>query len=331
LAFASGRQGEFAKKIIVGWPSACLPAIVLWMAEIFSSLADKRFLVVTGKGGAGKSLLSLALSHRLSTLGKRVWLVEMGRKRDTEFTRLPSLVGKKKLGHEPTEVTLPESRERIRVSVLDPTQSLAEYVDLKLPTGGLASVLLNNRVTSSFLEVVPGLPDLVALGKLWYSLTLDKSANAPDVVVLDAPATGHAVALLEAPRNFKTITKIGPIYRDAAEMTDFLADPARTGIVLVTLPEEMSVQETLELQGMLAKKFPKPQLFVNKCFPELPRLEGENPHSVVWKAYSYASRRSQRERDALEPLRKMPSQLLPFFFPEPGLPPLYLRISEELA
>jgi anion-transporting ArsA/GET3 family ATPase len=140
------------------------------MASDFHLLANRRLLVVTGKGGAGKSLLSLAIAHRLSTLGKKVWLVELGRKRDKEFTRLPELVGRAKLGHAPTEVTLPGTKQKISVSVLDPTQSLSEYVDLKFPTAGLASVLLNNKVTASFLEVVPGLPDLVSLGKLWHSL-----------------------------------------------------------------------------------------------------------------------------------------------------------------
>src|SRR5262249_8785505 len=149
----------------------------------------------------------------------RVWLVELGRKRDREFTRLPELVGRAKLGHEPTLVGLPSCEEKIEVSVLDPAQSLAEDVDLKLPTGGLAGVLLNNGVTASFLEVVPGLPDLVQLGKLWHALT--QKSGGPDMVVLDAPATGHALALLQAPENFRRITRVGPIFRDATQMTEF--------------------------------------------------------------------------------------------------------------
>lgn len=296
------------------------------MASDFHLLTNRKLLVVTGKGGAGKSLLSLAIAHRLSSLGKKVWLVELGRKRDKEFTRLPELVGRAKLGHEPTEVTLPGTKQKISVSVLDPTQSLAEYADLKLPTGGLASVLLNNKVTASFLEIVPGLPDLVQLGKLWYSLTQQK--NGPDVVVLDSPATGHALSLLNAPMNFKRITKMGPVYRDSSLMTEFLADPEKTGIVLSSLPEEMSVQETLELQKLLSRDFPRPQVYVNKCFPELPRHKPESDN-VVWQAYTYAYKRAKREKEAAEALEG--AGLIPFFFPEPGALPLYLRISEALG
>jgi anion-transporting ArsA/GET3 family ATPase len=295
------------------------------MAQDFSALAERRLLVVTGKGGAGKSLLSLAMAHRLSTEGRRVWLVEMGRKRDREFTRLPELLGKRALQHEPTEVELPGTRQRIAVSVLDPARSLSEYVDLKLPTGGLAGLLLNNRVTASFLEVVPGLPDLVQLGKIWHSLTQGRDF---DTVVLDAPATGHAVALLKTPENFRKITRVGPIHRDAALMAEFLADPEKTGLVLAALPEEMAVQETLELQKTLGKEFPKPAVFVNKCFPSLPALDGPED-SVPWRAYRYAAARAEREGVAAAALKG--ARKLPFLFPEPGASPLYLRLSELLA
>ncbi len=296
------------------------------MASDFHLLANRRLLVVTGKGGAGKSLLSLAIAHRLSTLGKKIWLVELGRKRDKEFTRLPELVGRAKLGHSPAEVTLPGTKQKILVSVLDPTQSLSEYVDLKLPTAGLASVLLNNRVTSSFLEVVPGLPDLVSLGKLWHSLTCDE--KGPDIIVLDSPATGHAISLLNAPMNFKRITRMGPVYRDSSLMAEFLADPKQTGIVLSSLPEEMSVQETLELQKILSRDFPRPLIYVNKCFPLLPKIKAES-ENLVWQAYSYSYKRAKREQEAAEALEG--ASKIPFFFPEPGAAPLFLRMSEALA
>jgi anion-transporting ArsA/GET3 family ATPase len=207
---------------------------------------------------------------------------------------------------------------------LDPAQSLAEYVDLKLPTAGFAGLLLNNRVTASFLEVVPGLPDLVTLGKLWHAVA--QSKNGPDVVVLDAPASGHAMALLRAPHNFKKITKVGPIHRDAAQMTEFFADPEKVAVALTTLPEEMSVRETLDLTKLL-KDFPEPYVFVNRCFPELPKMELKE--SLPYQTYEYARKRGERERAAIEGLEQ-PAALIPFFFPAPEEPPLYLRISGAL-
>jgi anion-transporting ArsA/GET3 family ATPase len=300
------------------------------MADALQRFLERKLLVVTGKGGAGKSQLSLALAHRLASQGRRVWLVEIGRKQDQSFTRLPDLLGKKSLAHEPTEVILPNTKQKIHASVLNPTQSLAEYVDLKLPTAGLAGMLLNNRVTSSFLEVVPGLPDLVSLGKLWHAATQPKEKFPVDTVILDAPASGHAVSLLRAPENFRRITRAGPIYRDAAAMEGFLADPAQTGILLTAIPEEMSVQETMELRVSLKQKFPEPLVVVNKCFPELPALS-EEKDTLPWQCYRYARDRAERERETLRNFGKSTPVVLPFFFPEPKSPPLFFRLSEALA
>lgn len=299
------------------------------MAAKVSEIFDKKFILVSGKGGSGKSMLALALAHRLTKEGKRVWLVELGRKKDQAFTRLPELVGLKNGSHEPTEVKLPKSPLKIYLSVLNPTRSLTEYVDLKLPTAGLAGILLNNKVTASFLEVVPGLPDLVSLGKLWFSLEHPDPIIGPDVVVLDAPATGHAIALIKSPANFKRITRMGPIYRDASLMTDFFSDPEKAAIALTTLPEEMSLQETKELKKTLSG-FPEPFVFVNRCFPLLTPLTGETKESLPYQAYAYVRERGKRESEALESFNADYSLRIPFFFPDPSEPPLYQRISEVI-
>lgn len=296
------------------------------MAQKLAEFLEKKFIVLTGKGGSGKSLVSVALAHKIAQSGKSVWLVELGRKRDRAFTRLPDLVGLSEVPHRATVTTLPQSNVQIHCSVMDPAQSLGEYVDLKLPTGGLAGILLNNKVTSSFLEVVPGLPDLVSLGKLWHALTQSNAKFRPDCVILDGPASGHGIALLQAPKNFQRMTKVGPIFRDSSEMVKFFQDPNHTGIGITTLPEEMSLQETLDLAKHL-KDFPSPFLFVNRLFPKLPkRKKGEHPAE---KAYQYLQARGDREREAIESLQ-LPHHEIPFFFPDPEAAPLYQRISETL-
>lgn len=292
------------------------------MGKNLASLAERKLIVVTGKGGAGKSYLSVSIAHRLASQGKQVKVVEIGRKRDRAFSRLPEILGLKKLEHEAKTIRLGEAK--FKASILDPTESLSEYVNIKLPTAGLAGMLLNNRVTASFLEVVPGLPDLVTLGKLWHEL--EKSNDGADHIILDAPATGHALALLRAPENFRKITKIGPIYKDANLMTEFLQDENKTAIALVSLPEEMSLQETLESKAQL-KGFPKPFVFINKCFPSLPEHKKEGD-SIVWKTYSYARARGEREAEAVQKFKD--ADLIPFFFPDPEAPPLYQKISESL-
>jgi anion-transporting ArsA/GET3 family ATPase len=290
-------------------------------------LATKRLLVVTGKGGAGKSLLSLALAHRISKMGKKVWLVEVGRKRDKAFSRLPELLGVEKIEHSPQKIQL--CGADFYASLLDPTAGLAEYVDLKLPTAGLAGILLNNNVTASLLEVVPGLPDLVVLGKLWHVLTSPKAKLQTDLVILDAPATGHAVSFLHSAKNFQRITKVGPIYKDASAMTEFLADAKKTALLLATLPEEMSLQETEEFQKLLANDFPKPFVVLNKLFPALPKLEENNP-GIAWDAYAYARKRHLREKAAVKSHSGEVHASVPFCFPEPDSDPLFLRMAEFL-
>lgn len=271
---------------------------------------EQKFILVTGKGGSGKSTLALAIAHRLSAQGRKVLLAEMGRKKDLEFCSLPRLLGLPKASHKPQRVTLP-SGHSLDISVLDPTACLAEYVDLKLPTRGLAGVILNNSVTAAFLEAIPGLPDLVTLGKLWYALEKSKDPSSPDTVILDAPSTGHALAMLHAPGNFRKITKAGPLFKDAKEMEIFFQDPKKFLLCLTSLAEEMSIQESLEFCQKV-KEFPKPEVFVGKLFPSLPSLKlQEGP---VKKAYEYSFRRAKREQESLKAFPQ--AHPLPFLFPD---------------
>lgn len=287
---------------------------------------NQPFIIVSGKGGSGKSTLSLALAHRFAAQNKKVWLVEIGRKRDKAYSRLTTVLRRKQINHDPTQVTLPSTNLSIDVSLLDPTQSLSEYVDLKLPTGGLAGVLLNNKITASFLEVVPGLPDLVSLGKLWHMVTRKNY----DHIILDAPASGHAISLLRSPQNFEKITKVGPIYRDAKQMHSTLLDPKISQLVLCTLPEEMALQESKETESHLKTLFTNPLHIANKVFPFVKKEE--TPQEDFFStALKYSIQRSEREHLALKETIVPITKELPFFFPNPEADPLFLRISECLA
>ncbi|MCO5143068.1 MAG: arsenical pump-driving ATPase GET3 [Oligoflexia bacterium] len=286
------------------------------------------FIIISGKGGSGKSTISLALAHRLAAQGKKIWLVEIGRKRDKAYSRLTTTLRRRQIHHEPTTVNLPQTNLSIDASILDPTQSLSEYVDLKLPTGGLAGVLLNNKITASFLEVVPGLPDLVSLGKLWHMVT--KNPKIYDHIILDAPASGHAISLLRSPENFERITKMGPIYKDAKQMRETLSDQSISLLILCTLAEEMALQESSETEVHLKKLFPRPLHIANKVFPKIedPLPKEEDFFS---NALKYSIKRADREHDALEKTKLKIAKELPFLFPDPEADPLYLRLSEHLS
>ena len=296
------------------------------MLELSGVLKNKKLIFVTGKGGSGKSSIAAALAHYVAnTTPLRVWLVEIGRKIDLSFSRLPQILSVPAIGHEPTQI----KTSNFQACILDPVRCLSEYVDLKIPTGGLAGLLLNNRVTASLLEVVPGLPDLVALGKIHYALTHPKNPLSPDVLILDAPATGHAKALLETPKNFRKITKTGPIYKDAVKMEEFLTNKNDLLSIITCLPEEMVLQETHELYQYLEKNFGRPTVLMNRCFPKVDKLASKNVPEEFSRLYNYAHSRFEREQAALSEA-PFPFQDIPFFFPEPEVPSLYLRIAEQI-
>ena len=301
--------------------------VSLVVNNLAEKICEKRFILVTGKGGAGKSLLSMALAHRLSEMGKRVWLVEIGRRHEKSFSRLPELFNAT-ITHERKLVDFPDSLS-CDVSLLDPTRSLSEYIDTKLPTGGMAGFLLNNNVTASLLEVVPGLPEMVTMGKIWYTITNKKVADtAPDITILDGPATGHAIALLRSPENFKKLTKAGPIFRDSSQMVDFFTDTKLCHSLFLSLPEEMSLQETREFKKEVAQDRLESSIIVNKCFPEVGDEKDWKTETQTWKAYSYARERYLREVDALKNSGLKNLTTIPYFFHDDT--PLYKKISQCL-
>lgn len=291
------------------------------MRALLNKLGDRRLLLVTGKGGTGKSLTATALARHFAESGKKVWLVELGRRRDQEFSRLHELLGVPRLSHKLTKISLSnKAKGQLHAARLDPTESLAEYIALKIPGGALAGLLLKNKVTSSLLEVVPGLVEIVTLGKLWYALTQAK--NSPDLVVIDGSSSGHAVTLLESPKNFTRLTKRGPLYRDASAMQAFLEDPVATGVVFVTLPEETPLQEAEEFIKLINQESDVPLLLVNKCMPSDQLAKTAKIPDWARAAIDYRRRRREHEQSALaaheKPLeKKFPNcsvETLPLFF-----------------
>lgn len=280
-------------------------------------------ILVTGKGGTGKSVLAAALALYFANAGKRVWLAELGRKRDRNFSRLHELFGLEGISHTGEIVKLPKAKGQLKVLRLDPSESLAEYVALKIPGGALAGALLKNRVTASLLEIVPGLVEIVTLGKLWHSVTQSKAPDAPDLVIIDGPATGHAMTLVESPRNFARLTRQGPLFRDATAMETFLTSKD-FATVLVSLPEVMPLSEAEDLLKLFGSRIPVPLLFVNKCMPETASKQ-QNPPAWASAALRYRRERFTRESESLREFKPRLKnkfshtqlETIPLLFPDP--------------
>ena len=242
-------------------------------------LLDRRLLVVTGKGGVGKSTVSAALALLAARAGKRVLVCEVNAQE-----RVAPMLGAPPSGPETREV----EPNLFTVNVA-PREAMREYGLMVLRFRSIYDAVFENRVVRFFLRAIPSLAELVMLGKILHEVRVEERGRPRwDLVVLDAPATGHAVQLLRTPAALLDTVPPGPLRRDAEWMHALLVDPATTALSIVTLPEEMPVNEAIDLdaqvRGVLG--MPRGALFVN-AMPDarftagerarLAALEGEGP------------------------------------------------------
>ena len=228
-------------------------------------MLEKRLLFVTGKGGVGKTTVSAALGLKAAAAGRRTIVCEVA-----EQERMPELFGARAAGH--SEVELEAGLWHISVN---PERAKEEWLRYQLRSGTLAGVLGHSRMFQYLTAAAPGLTELVTMGKVWELAQLQRKtarASPYDLVILDAPATGQALALLRAPRTFSEVARVGPVHRQAGRIHSFLSDRSATGYVGVALAEEMPVNETLELEREL--RFDA--VYVNGVYPErFSRAEAE--------------------------------------------------------
>ncbi|MGH3992870.1 MAG: ArsA family ATPase, partial [Pseudonocardiaceae bacterium] len=226
------------------------------------ALLDKPLVVVTGKGGVGKTTVAAALGLIAARAGKRTVICEVA-----EQERLAGLFGVDASGHEERELA-PDLHS---VSV-DPELAKEEWLRYQLKSGTLAGVLGGSSVFRYLSAAAPGLSELVTIGKIWDLAQLERRTGGSvfDLAIVDAPATGHGIAMLRAPSTYAGVARVGPIRRQARQIDRFLRDASRTGVVVVALPEEMPVNETLDLERRLGEEMGMAidRAIVNGLYPE---------------------------------------------------------------
>ncbi len=210
------------------------------------SLLDKQLLFVMGKGGVGRTTVAAALGLAAARRGRRTIVAEVAHQE-----RLSSA-----FGHGPVP---PDHEAEIAPGLwavsIDPQAAMEEYLVQQIPVRPLADLLARSAAFQHFAIAAPGMRELLTIGKIWDLAQLETrrtAGSAYDLVIVDAPATGHGLAFLRTPRTFADIAQVGPIARQGRRIQAFLGDPDRTGIVAVALPEEMPVNELLFLQSELA-------------------------------------------------------------------------------
>lgn len=292
-------------------------------------LLDKRLVIVTGKGGVGKSTVALALALAAARQGKRTILCEVSAQE-----HLSHVFHRAEVGFHEVEMA-----ENLWAISIDPDESMREYVLLQLKVRAMRDLLFRSRIFGYLAAATPGLKELVTIGKIWELALEDrkvKSGRSYDQVIVDAPATGHGVGFLQTPRTFANVARVGPIRQQAETLDRFIRNPKRTGIAVVALPEEMPVNETAKLERDLKSEVGVAvnRIFCNGLYPE--RFDEDETDSLVelaaerggavrvaCRAAISESRRARAEREQLarlEELTEAPVTTLPFLFePELGV------------
>ena len=233
-------------------------------------LLDRRFVLVTGKGGVGKSTVTALLARIAVAQGHRTLVCELNTRE-----RIPELFGHAPVGGKVTEITkgstLAEGGGSLWSVNIKPDMAMEEYALMKLRFKTLYKIVFDNPLVQSAIRLLPGVNHLTMMGKA-FNHEREMKGNTPawDRIIIDAPATGHGLTFFQLPKIIRDAVPAGNLHQEADDMWSLLTDPVRTAVHLVSLPEELPVQETLEFHDKLkALGLPLGALFVNMVPPPL--------------------------------------------------------------
>jgi anion-transporting ArsA/GET3 family ATPase len=221
---------------------------------------DRRLVLVVGKGGVGRSTVAAAIASECADRGRKTLLYETNAN-----DRFGAFFQKSAVSTEPVQLA-----PNLFAINATPASALAEYGLMILKFKTVYEMVFENRVTKAFLRAIPGLDEYALVGKLWFHTTEEKRGKPVwDTIVFDMPASGHAISMLRVPWVIVDTVPEGPLTRDARTIKSLLTDPVRTATILVTLAEEMPVNEAVELEAKLTKLgiVPK-QLIANQIYPD---------------------------------------------------------------
>ena len=288
------------------------------MLPRLAPLFDREMLFVTGKGGTGKTTVAAALALACSRSGKRTIVCEFAGQ-----SHVPRLFGAR----------IPAPAEEVPVAdglwatTIESWEVLEEWVARILASKALTGALVRSNFFRAFAEAAPGGMELGEIVKTWelaQKQRWNKKHRTYDVVVVDGPASGHAIGMLRTPGTFTALARVGPIATQSKRVRDWLTDAQRTAFVTVALPEELPVSETIQLGDRLDEAIGRrPEaIVVNELLPdrftadELASIDGGAPAHVTELLRGAQGRaRLQGEQLArLEAAADVPVHRLPFVF-----------------
>ncbi|MFO7567559.1 MAG: ArsA family ATPase [Enhygromyxa sp.] len=233
---------------------------------LFEELGARRLLIVSGKGGVGRTTVSALLGSALAARGRKTLVATTG-----HDDRLAWMLGGERLEDVPVEVG-----RNLFVQRLVPATCVEEYGALVTHSQRLSHAVFGNKVVRRLLRAIPGLDDFAILGKVWHEAV---RARSFDTILFDGPASGHLRLVLGVPQAILETVSEGPITREAALMREALQDPSISAAVLVGLPEPWPLTEMSELADALRDEIGLGigALVVDKLWPLFPPLPRPAP------------------------------------------------------
>lgn len=305
------------------------------------TVLDRQFVLVTGKGGTGKTTVAAALGLAAAARGRRTIVCEVGSQQ-----RVPRLFGL----DPPKGAAEVEVAPGLAATSIEPNWVLRHWLEVQLRSRPLAALLSRTPVFVLFVAAAPGAREVITLAQAWNLAQPQRWGGRErgyDTVIVDAPASGHALGMLRTPRTFGDIARVGTVRRQADRVRSLLTDARRTAYVVVALPEEMPVTETLELErelrdevgagptvvvanGMLAQRFSAAELERLETEPS----DGWTPELAAALAAARShGRRARAQRTQLRRLRRgaeAPVVTLPELLGSDPGPPDLERLAREL-
>ncbi|MGH7857533.1 MAG: ArsA family ATPase [Candidatus Binatia bacterium] len=283
---------------------------------------DRRLLFVSGKGGVGKTITTAAIALWAFRRRKRVLVVEL-----SPYGRLRELLGGPEPGPQPVEI-----QPHLEIVRIEPREALEDFLEGVLPFRALRQRLLQSSSFSILTAAAPGIEEFLVLARIvGFEALRTGLRRRPryDLIVVDAPATGHSLPLLSTARTLMEMMPLGPIGKMAQDVGAVLADPQRSATVIVTIPEEMAVNETIEITSEIHRSgaIALGPIVVNAVWPErftaeearwlLSSTDGSDPLIAAGRYHVEKRRRADEHIARLRSELRVEPVILPFFS-QPG-------------
>ncbi|NRA64029.1 MAG: AAA family ATPase [Pseudobacteriovorax sp.] len=267
--------------------------------NFLNNILKRKVILITGKGGIGKTTVAAGLAQYAAAQGKKVCLVE-----SSSRDQLSPLFGVDAVGH-----NLSELQKNIFAINLKPAENFRDFVTIHLGFAKLFERVFTKAIVQSFIKMLPGVAELTLLGRLFYFSELEKDQSF-DLIIFDGFASGHFLSLLKTPDAVLNSGMVGPIIKETQRVRDFLLDPQRVATVIVTMAEKIVMKEAVDFAVRLEKEVGAgPQaVIVNRCLPstlDQPSSEIIEDNSLDQnQAWQYLKLRQDMEYAAVKSLSK---------------------------